>query len=521
MFVFRTLAALIAVSTIAMMAFLYLFIARNAPGFVSLAPFIVLGMIYALVYSYAALNLANALWRKPGSRADTSSAWIARLLLLTQVSLLVFAFIDNTVTGYYQPLSIFDDVILALAVGWCTLILAALYLIAKAGSVSLEVLRKTLLLCLVAVAGWPLAAALPLINSPQPGEQVSLHSDVFVGGVGGYDIYRIPGLVVLPRGARLANGTTLEQDRLIAFAEARRDAALDTGVIDLVMKTSDNGGANWSEQRVICRHAVDGIRGKCGNPTPLFDQLAGRVVLAYNLSGISQAAANNKNHSAHTISSDDGGHSWEPPRQLADDNLIFGPGHGIQKRMAPYAGRLVIPAYLQGHALALYSDDHGTSWQRSSTLNTGNETEIAELSDGRLYMTTRHNAPVGRPPEPNGRLYSISADGGSSWPDAQLDTRLATPICQASVLHYGDQGGLLFANPSHPQARVRLTVQYSSNDGASWQQQTLVYPGPAGYSVLAVTSDGDLAVLYERGLMAYSERISLALLPPRAMTTTP
>ena len=38
----------------------------------------------------------------------------------------------------------------------------------------------------------------------------------------------------------------------------------------------------------------------------------------------------------------------------------------------------------------------------------------------------------------------------------------------------------------------------------------VVYPGPAGYSVLGVANDESVLLLYERGAMSYSEKISFA-----------
>jgi hypothetical protein len=55
-----------------------------------------------------------------------------------------------------------------------------------------------------------------------------------------------------------------------------------------------------------------------------------------------------------------------------------------------------------------------------------------------------------------------------------------------------------------------MTVRYSQDDGASWSSRLVVYPGPAGYSVLATGSDNAVYLLYENGNMAYSERISIA-----------
>ncbi|MFZ9689728.1 MAG: hypothetical protein ACO3DS_07805 [Phycisphaerales bacterium] len=61
--------------------------------------------------------------------------------------------------------------------------------------------------------------------------------DVFVGGVGPNPVYRIPAI------ARTGS-------RLLAFAEGR--AALgDIGTNDLVLATSDDGGASWTPPRTV------------------------------------------------------------------------------------------------------------------------------------------------------------------------------------------------------------------------------------------------------------------------------
>jgi sialidase-1 len=498
----RILTALTNISTVTMLVFLYLFVSRNAPGLTSLYTIIAIAVAYGLLYLVAVGILLQAL-----SRGQTGGGrtWLSRFALLIASLVLVYVFIDATVTDYYQPLSLYDEAIGLLGLWWVMLIVQNCLGLFTNGAIT----RALALLNMAALLAWPLAASLWWVNDPSAGENVANNIPVFVGGEDGYDIYRIPGLVSLPAGSTLANGDALASDRLIAFAEARRNGSLDTGVIDLVQKISDDGGSSWSEQAVVCRHERNGRRGKCGSPTPLFDQNTGRVILAYNLSGLE---SDSRKHSAHIVSSADGGVSWGEPQLLASDNFVFGPGKGIQKTRAPHAGRLLLPGYADDKAHVYFSDDHGDSWQRDPGLAGGNETDVAELSDGSLYLATRHIAPISRAPDPNGRLYSVSTDGGENWPPAKLDEALPTPVCQVSILTASD-GGLLFSNPAHRQSRVRMTVRYSGDKGASWPWEVLVYPGPAGYSVLAQGSAGDIFVLYENGNMAYSERISLARIP--------
>ncbi|ELU11586.1 hypothetical protein CAPTEDRAFT_201074 [Capitella teleta] len=368
-------------------------------------------------------------------------------------------------------------------------------------------------MALVAIFGWPLMATLGWINNPEYNEGLSDVQDLFVGGVDGYAIYRIPGLLVVPAGSQLSNGEQLTSDLLIGVAEARRDAALDTGVIDLVTKVSNDGGKTWGQLNVVCTYEENNKRGKCGNPTPAFDHETGIIHLAHNISNKA------RQHMPVMITSGDGGQTWSDREVLPFKGLIFGPGHGIQKQQSPAKGRLIIPGYLNqkvegraNQAVVLFSDDHGNTWQTSEPLNTGDETAIAELADGRIYMNTRQHAALGRAPAPNGRWVSTSSDGGVNWLAAEKDLALHTPVCQGSVEQYGD-AGLLFANPASTRARVNMTVRYSEDQGSSWKNSVTVYPGAAGYSDLGALSNGDVAVLFENGTMSYSEKITIAMVP--------
>jgi sialidase-1 len=513
----KLIAVLVLLGALAQLLFLYLFFDRNSPGFSSPAVMAGIAAVYGVVFIVASVGVLKASGN-PGS-ADKGSALVTRLLLIPACALLVWTFLDATVTDYYQPLSLFDELIAVLATSWVLLILALACVCIFALHLPLPLLRRSLALSLVAVFGWPLAASLAFINQPGLGVAVAEPTELFVGGRGGYDIYRIPALLTIPAGSKLRSGETLHADRLLGFAEARRDGALDTGVIDLVMRHSDDYGHSWSEQRVVCKHELQGGRGKCGNATPLFDAERGMVVLGYNLSGLPGGVHGPRFHSTDITFSEDGGLNWEQPRTIADDNFILGPGHGIQKRLAPAKGRLLLPGYLESHAQVIYSDDGGSSWQRSEPLDTGNETELAEFHDGRVYMTTRHRAPIGRPPSPNGRLFSVSSDAGSSWSKSQVDTALATPVCQASVLSYNNT--LLFSNPDHVKSRVNLQIKQSSDMGQSWARSIPVFSGPSGYSQLAADSRGDVHVMFENGAMAYSEKITIARIPASYLSAFP
>ena len=484
-------------SALSMALFVYLFVTHNAPGMTDVPVIALLGGTYVAVFLLASPGLL-------GGRNHLLPVGLSRVLYAATAVALPVLFLNATVWDYYQPISLYDDTIAALAASWLLLIISSVIALVKGQ-------EQLVPAVIVALLGTVFLLFVHLTTNPLPAPGLANHVDLFVGDEDGYDIYRIPALLVLPAGSALADGTTLKSDRILAMAEARLDGALDTGAIDLVQKTSDDGGKTWSGQQLVCRHQEGSERGKCGNATPVFDRETGSVWLAYNLSGIpADLPEGPRPHSAQLMRSEDGGLNWQEAVQLPFDNMVFGPGHGIQKVVAPASGRLIIPGNRAGSSFVIYSDDHGVSWTEGAALGAGNENEIAELSDGRLYMATRHVAPIGRPPEPNGRLYSHSTDGGQSWSAAQTDTALPTPICQASVLRYNDSGGLLFSNPADIKARVQMTLRVSADDGENWAAPLMIYPGPAGYSQLGSLADGDVVVLYERGDMSYSDMISFA-----------
>src|SRR4026207_1998603 len=82
-------------------------------------------------------------------------------------------------------------------------------------------------------------------------------------GEGGYHTYRIPSVIVTPKGT------------LLAFAEGRQGSAADAGNIDLVLRRSEGGGVSWSPTRVL----VDNGPNSASNPCPVIDRNTGTIWL--------------------------------------------------------------------------------------------------------------------------------------------------------------------------------------------------------------------------------------------------
>lgn len=328
---------------------------------------------------------------------------------------------------------------------------------------------------------------------------------LFKSGEEGYSNYRIPSLI------------TTRDGSLLAFCEARKDHRGDSGNIDLVLKRSTDGGETWSAPIVVW----DAGNETAGNPCPVIDQKTGRIIniICWNLAsdhgGDLHVGTSKDTRRVYQTHSDDDGLNWSEPKEITsvvkDPSWWWyatGPGIGIQLEKGPNKGRLVIPANhtAPGYygAQTLYSDDGGETWEVSNVIKpTCNESQVVELSDGRLMMNMRSQGFPETPRPRNGyRSIAYSGDGGETWTDPVFDDELGDPRCQASLIRY-DENHLLFSHPNPPilperGERIRMTLRLSHDDGETWPYELLVNEGPSAYSSLARVPDGTIGILYEK-----------------------
>lgn len=344
--------------------------------------------------------------------------------------------------------------------------------------------------------------------------------EIFRSNTGGYELYRIPGIVVTKKGT------------LLAYAEARKSSRGDWGPIDIVLRRSTDRGATWSPMKKVAN--VEGPKTK--NPVALAQNLANPNDVTYNNP---VAIADAKSGAVHFIfcleymrafymRSDDDGQTFSKPVEITSafdafrpeyawKVLATGPGHGIQLRN----GRLVVPVWISlgtgGHAhrpsvtSTIVSDDAGKTWKRGAIAVPDttdfvfpNETTAAQLSDGRVMLNVRTETKSHR------RTVVTSPDGSSKWSSPKFDNALLEPICFGTLISLGGKR-LAFANPDNLEKtgaaaepgknrdRKNLTVQFSNDDGASWQRKLVIEPGWSGYSDLAYGKDKTIYLFYEHG----------------------
>jgi len=356
--------------------------------------------------------------------------------------------------------------------------------------------------------------------------------DIFPPGMNGVNRYRIPGLVVTPKGT------------LLAYCEARRNNSSDWGEIEVHLRRSVDGGKSWfPSQRIAHRGNRIEIAEKNTkeNQTARFQTVNNPVAIVDHQTGFIEFLYCLNYAKCFSMRSEDDGVTWSQPVEITTSLEAFrnsvdwrvvatGPGHGIQLAN----GNLIVPVWLAygktgdhrpSVAGTIYSTDHGKSWNAGNVAfpNRGdfvnpNETVLTQLSDGRVMLIARNES------RPNRKLISYSADGISGWSEPFFHDQLWEPVCMASVVnHPSSPGLLLFSNPhsleidadgkekpSGRGKRVNLSIKLSEDDGKTWRFNKTLDAGASAYSDLAVLPDGTVACLYESGTSIVYARMSLA-----------
>jgi sialidase-1 len=350
----------------------------------------------------------------------------------------------------------------------------------------------TLLLAWSCGLVWVLAA--------QAGTQPILtQTDVFVSGKDGYHTYRIPAIEAAPDGS------------LIAFAEARKYNADDPGFgrqdIDLVYKRSTNHGASWSAMTVL---EDPGELWSAANAATVVDRTNRRLWVFYLRCrpGRNTDTARPGTDDNQTLArwSDDSGRNWSEPmdltavgRDLGDASWrssVPGPGGAIQTQ----TGRLLVPMWKAPFAdFAIFSDDHGRTWQRGQLVPNkqgGDENQVVELANGRILMDIRQNRGAHR-------WLAESADDGKTWAEPRAGITVTPVACAIERLTLAAAGQgrnrLLWSGPKGPD-RKRLVVRTSVDEGQTFTDERVISEDFAAYSDLTVLKDGTAGILWERGV---------------------
>jgi sialidase-1 len=354
-------------------------------------------------------------------------------------------------------------------------------------------------------------------------------SEVFPPELNGIARYRIPGVVVTPKGT------------VLAYAEARKNGSSDWGEIEIHLRRSTNGGKTWEASSQIAHHGarLEGNPRKAeggekeqtvNNPVAIMDRETGAIEFLYCINYARCYSMRSTDDGVTWSAPVDITASFEPFRAKYDWKVIAtGPGHGIQIR----SGRLVVPIWLAygkpgDHAPSaagtIYSDDHGKTWQagelclpNEDDFGNPNETMITELSNGCVMLVSRSVSKANR------KIVMTSPNGATDWTTPVFHDQLWEPVCMASIIaHPSKPGTLIYSNPHTLKLdkegkevpggrgkRENLCIKLSHDDGKTWPINKVIDPGKAAYSDLAVLPDGTVLCLYEADTSIVCARFNL------------
>ena len=291
-----------------------------------------------------------------------------------------------------------------------------------------------------------------------------------------------------------------------------------------------------TDYRVVLSN--DAATGARTGDVLLGGEAAGSIYLAYEQAPEDCLFQHRSSHLLMITSDDDGATWSEPTditAQVKADWMCFlgtGPGNAIQLTAPEHAGRILAPVYYSHEAggtaylscAAIYSDDGGTTWTLGASPNDGREvlgavvhsrdltderaslyeSVLVEGADGAVHVWARNQHPAGRV------AHAVSHDGGVTWGEVDYSDQLTEIFSQPNAIAVtgaSDIAGaaepssrsIVFANASQMLPfRGCGVMRLSHDDGVTWPHNRVINPRHYVYQCMAQLPSGDIALLWER-----------------------
>ena len=320
--------------------------------------------------------------------------------------------------------------------------------------------------------------------------------------------YRIPSITVTKDGKRLV---TLTDDR------KHHNADLPSHCY-LVAQYSEDNGRTWSDPVTVAGTAETGGNYGHGDASIVTNRDNGEIVGIMTSAGtyghgfFAGTAAEPPRWK--TITSRDGGLTWETPVDHTDDLFgancsnpktntwksgFSGSGAALQKRDGTLVSSFVNrQADNSQHFYFFMSKDGGQSWYVSGTSGTSgaDEPKTLERNNGDLAISVRSSGY---------NYYNYTSNDGETW-HLPSQTRFTSGIsgnaCDGEYMVWcstveGNAWDIAFQTLPYSGSRQNVSIALSTDEGATFGTPKTICPIGSAYSAAVVLPDGTLGVYYE------------------------
>ena len=320
--------------------------------------------------------------------------------------------------------------------------------------------------------------------------------------------YRIPSITVTKDGKRLV---TLTDDR------KNHNSDLPSHCY-LVAQYSEDNGKTWSEPVTVAGTAETGGDYGHGDASIVTNRDNGEIVGIMTSAGtyghgfFAGTAAEPPRWK--TITSRDGGLTWETPIDHTDDLFgancenektktwksgFSGSGAALQKRDGTLVSSFVNREADNSQNFYFFmSKDGGKSWYVSGTSGTksADEPKTLERNNGDLAISVRASGY---------NYYNYTSDDGETW-HLPSQTRFTTGIsgnaCDGEYMVWcstleGNPWNIALQTLPNNGSRQNVSIALSTDEGATFGTPKTICPRGSAYSAAVVLPDGTLGVYYE------------------------
>ena len=320
--------------------------------------------------------------------------------------------------------------------------------------------------------------------------------------------YRIPSITVTKDGKRLV---TLTDDR------KQHNSDLPSHCY-LVAQYSEDNGRTWSDPVTVAGTAETGGDYGHGDASIVTNRDNGEIVGIMTSAGtyghgfFAGTAAEPPRWK--TITSRDGGLTWETPVDHTDDLFgancsnpntqtwksgFSGSGAALQKRDGTLVSSFVNrQADNSQHFYFFMSKDGGQNWYVSGTSGTdgADEPKTLERNNGDLAISVRSSGY---------NYYNYTSDDGATWHNAwrtRFNTGISGNACDGEYMVWcstveGNAWDVALQTLPNSGSRENVSIALSTDEGATFGTPKTICPRGSAYSAAVVLPDGTLGVYYE------------------------